>query len=510
MYSIGMESIIRNPVLEKVANLEVERMIFQPEEDAIYYIVLEYPNNAGGINYALKVLANKVPIARIDGDTLVNVNETARFTGENSTDDDGDNLYYSWDFDKSDGIDEDASKRSPSHVYREPGTYVITLIVTDGKENDSVEWDIRVNACPSGNFVIEGVEELNETTRLNLEQEYTFKAQFTDPDGDTMTYSWNFGDNTTGTGKTVKHTFAHQGIFTMTVTLTVKDIRAQGKHSEELTFNQVPESVRFEEPPEKTRAGKKVSFEGYGRDVDGLIEEYRWDFDGDGKIDQTTEEPYTDHKYKVPGTYNVSFYVVDDNGGITSANTTLIVKKKAVEKEDNTGMIAAAVVGVVVLLLVIMFVFRKKIPFLAKKEEGPTVAETMAEGAQLVQPTPGAPGAEAYPGYGDQAQPGYGYDQQQQYEQPYGAEGYEGYGYGDQQQQQQYEQPTQEYQPSVEAQVQQYPPKPHPPKPTGPKLVGPPKPLQKGTPRLVPPPKPTQSAKGPALVPPPKPVKPPK
>ena len=42
-----------------------------------------------------------------------------------------------------------------------------------------------------------------------------------DPDGDALTYSWNFGDGSNGAGKSITHTFANDGKFN--VVLTVND-----------------------------------------------------------------------------------------------------------------------------------------------------------------------------------------------------------------------------------------------------------------------------------------------
>jgi glucose/arabinose dehydrogenase/type 1 glutamine amidotransferase len=45
-------------------------------------------------------------------------------------------------------------------------------------------------------------------------------ADATDPEGEALSYAWDFGDETTGTGATVSHTYELSGVYTPTVTVT--------------------------------------------------------------------------------------------------------------------------------------------------------------------------------------------------------------------------------------------------------------------------------------------------
>lgn len=138
-----------------------------------------------------------------------------------------------------------------------------------------------------------------------------------DPDGSLATYTWNFGDGTSGTGVTAGHTYATAGVYT--ISLTVTD--PQG-----LT-NTISKSVTAA-PNQAPTAGfaasvnlHDVSFDGStSTDADGTLAGYAWDF-GDGTSGSGVTATHT---YGAAGTYNVALTVTDDQG-VTNTVTHQVV-----------------------------------------------------------------------------------------------------------------------------------------------------------------------------------------
>jgi M6 family metalloprotease-like protein len=77
--------------------------------------------------------ANSPPVADAGGPYLGAVNENLALIGQGSFDPDGDPLEYRWDFDASDGIQVDSTEENPVCEYNNVGTYIVTLIVNDGR-----------------------------------------------------------------------------------------------------------------------------------------------------------------------------------------------------------------------------------------------------------------------------------------------------------------------------------------------------------------------------------------
>jgi PKD repeat protein len=101
--------------------------------------------------------------------------------------------------------------------FADAGSYTATVRVSDGTTSDQKSFAItvvNVNRCPTANAggPYSGV----------LFAAVSFDGTgSSDPDGDVLTYAWDFGDGVTGAGATTSHTYATRG--TYSITLTVND-----------------------------------------------------------------------------------------------------------------------------------------------------------------------------------------------------------------------------------------------------------------------------------------------
>jgi len=75
---------------------------------------------------------NTAPVAEAGEDQTATVGAPANLDGSASYDPDGQALAFSWDFDVTDGIQEDATGEQVQATYYDVGDYVVTLTVDDG------------------------------------------------------------------------------------------------------------------------------------------------------------------------------------------------------------------------------------------------------------------------------------------------------------------------------------------------------------------------------------------
>jgi len=178
-----------------------------------YIVTLTVTDDKGATGSAstnVNVIApNVVPVARIG--VVSTAFDTFDFSGTGSTDTDGSIVSYGWDF--GDGLV--ASGPVVSHRYAVPGSYVVTLTVTDdrggtGSASSSVGV-VAISVAPTARITA------SPTAPDTLEFS---GAGSSDPDGDIVSYSWNFGDGTTGSGVALSHRYDSAGTYAVELAVT--------------------------------------------------------------------------------------------------------------------------------------------------------------------------------------------------------------------------------------------------------------------------------------------------
>ena len=155
-----------------------------------------------------------------------------------------------------------------------------------------------------------------------------------DPDGDSLTYEWDFGDDNTATGTETTHVYADNGDYTVTLTVTDDD-GGVGTDKLTVTVNNVAPVVEAGSDIVVT-AGDPVSFSGTFTDAGWLdTHNAEWDFgEGTTEVGSVSEEnEYPDSKVTVSGSfsyfdvgeYTVTLSVTDDDGGIGRAQLKVTV-----------------------------------------------------------------------------------------------------------------------------------------------------------------------------------------
>jgi PKD repeat protein len=317
-------------------------------------VALAYTPKASDSSLDLNVIGSSVPakayfeVDNVGLTTFVpdpNVAPTAAFSavptdltvavdGGGSADVDGQVVSYAWDF----GDGSTGSGVTASHTYAVAGTYPVVLTVTDDRgATDRRTKEVTVvkpNVAPTAAFSA-------VPTDLTVAVDGGGSA---DVDGQVVSYAWDFGDGSTGSGVTASHTYAVAG--TYPVVLTVTDDRgATDRRTKEVTVvkpNVAPTAAFSAVPTDLT-----VAVDGGGSaDVDGQVVSYAWDF-GDGSTGSGVTASHTyavagdfgdgstgsgvtaSHTYAVAGTYPVVLTVTDDRGATDRRTKEVTVVKPA-------------------------------------------------------------------------------------------------------------------------------------------------------------------------------------
>lgn len=219
-------------------------------------------------------------------------------------------------------------------AYPDPNTFRSVIVQRIQSSNPSLDWAWDVasfqvrsglpsNHPPTARFTFSPVQPV-------VGEVVTFDgSSSSDPDGFITDWRWVFeGENRVevrGQRVNVRFTTAR----TYRVTLTVTDnegatnsltqlVEARGQAANR------PPTARFSVSPSTPQVNEIVTFDGRASsDPDGHITIYRWDLNGDGRVDTTG--PIAQARYSRAGSYRVTLTVIDDGGLSDSTSQSVTV-----------------------------------------------------------------------------------------------------------------------------------------------------------------------------------------
>ncbi len=240
--------------------------------------------------------------------------DTVAFT-DGSSDVDGTVVAWSWDF----GDGATSSEQHPSHRYADDGTYTVTLTVSDddGADNTTVQAITVTNLAPTAAFAY-------SPASPSTADDVAFTDESLDADGTVASWAWDFGDGATSSEQHPSHSYADDGSYTVTLSVTDDD-GATAEASQTVSVTNVAPVAGFTTSPEDPTTQVDIDFTDTSTDSDGSVVDWNWDF-GDGA---NSTEANPSHRYADDGTYTVTLTVTDDDGATDATSQTVTVANVA-------------------------------------------------------------------------------------------------------------------------------------------------------------------------------------
>ena len=209
------------------ASGSTQNFTFTPDDNAAYVVGLSVTDEFGltGTDSKNIAVTNVAPVTAINAapanssaGTLINLTSTVT---DVSTVDTTVGFTYAWSVTKNGAAFASGTTQNYSFTPDTAGTYVVSLTATD-KDGGSSSASSTINVGPSAapNPITISSAPSAAPNPVVAGQTVVFSVGATDSAGATLTYTWDFGDGTTGTGSTPSHVYLLPGTYIATVTVT--------------------------------------------------------------------------------------------------------------------------------------------------------------------------------------------------------------------------------------------------------------------------------------------------
>ena len=183
---------------------------------------------------------------------------------------------------------------SPVVVYDQPGTYTATLVAINTSGTDTATATIQIGTVPGAGFS-------SSTSGL--------VATFTNSTTNGTSYSWDFGDGSTGTETDPTHSYTADGVYT--VVLTATNACGSSTVTQTVTIT-TPPSANFTAGPLTGCPGMTVVYDNTSSDN---ATTFAWSFPGGTPDTSSIENPTV--VYNTSGQYDVTLIASNSAGADT-------------------------------------------------------------------------------------------------------------------------------------------------------------------------------------------------
>ena len=278
------------------------------------------------------VTAGGKPVAEFTADQRVGTAPlTVKFTDLST----GNPISWAWNF----GDGTSSTEQNPTHVYRLEGTYDVSLTVTNSYGTDTETKTGITDTCIAGmsGYIVVGRAPAADFSGTPVSGSSPLAVAFTDKStGATpLTYLWDFGDGGTSTSSNPTHTYAANGAYAVTLTVTNPFGTDSETKAEYIRVGAGP-VADFGAIPQSGNLPLAVAFKDMST---GNPATWRWDFgDGGASADRNPS-----HTYTKAGTYAVKLTVANAFGTSTKIRAGYITTGMAPTADFTSGARSGAV-----------------------------------------------------------------------------------------------------------------------------------------------------------------------
>lgn len=231
--------------------------------------------------------------------------------------------YRKWEF--GDGMT--SNEEDPVHVFASENTYEVSLTVMDQQgyvSTKTIPVEVKDEWYPIPLISPSSYNGVNFTVPFSA-------ADSWDPDGEIVSYQWNFDDGSTSSLMNPVHTFAEEGTYTVALDIEDDDGNTARAYSTIVLSYQAPPMTPSTPTGDTTAfSGSIAQFSVSTTDPEGDQVQYAWDWDDGSSVEWTDwyasgELCQIDHEFHSLGAHQIRVKARDQNYGESNWSESLLV-----------------------------------------------------------------------------------------------------------------------------------------------------------------------------------------